>query len=137
MVIESTSSANPSVSSDRYQTETYRGIEIRVRVRAESGDPERDEAHHWSGSYSFFTGMITHLPSDRVRQHLAERFGSREEAEEASLAAARLAVDREIQVRGITERNRQLNGRHHADFHDKIKTEIRVKKDRPWHAHRP
>jgi hypothetical protein len=110
--------------SDPYQTESYKGVEIWVRVRAEATHTQHIEPMKnredlpggeeviWLGSYSYFTRTIIKRSNNRISQQLEEKFSTKEEAQEANCAGARLAVDREIQVEEIMARNSENHSRH-------------------------
>jgi hypothetical protein len=78
--------------SSAYTSETYGGVEIRVRASENSQDDS------WSGRYSFFTGSLRGGHNERICGETVERFPTESDAINAALAAGKQAVDQEVRV---------------------------------------
>jgi hypothetical protein len=76
-----------------YQSETYKGVEIRTRCTV------NPRSYLWSGNYSFFTRTAARPGSDRICFELAEKFKTEVAAAAACFEAGRQAVDRELRSR--------------------------------------
>jgi hypothetical protein len=89
-----------SAEARAYRSETYKGVEIRIRVRrvAISGEVA------WAGSFSFFTRPLTGQYGNRIYGEVDGMFSDSEDAAEASLRVGQQAIDREIAVTVITTR---------------------------------
>jgi hypothetical protein len=82
--------------SSAYTSETYRGVEIRVRCAV---SPRNSL---WSGTYSFFTGVFSRRRNVRIHGDATEKYRTQEEAIHAAFLAGREAVDREILTTELT-----------------------------------
>jgi hypothetical protein len=76
--------------SETYQSETYKGVEIRIRC------VPLPQNGFWSGNYSFFMTAFGQQKSQRICRQVAQKFATKEDGITSCFAEARLAVDREI-----------------------------------------